>query len=52
MKTVLFRTDGGTVADVGTGHIHRSLLLAERLRDECRIVFTSLNLPGTNTVIP
>ena len=45
MKVVLFRTDGGAVAEVGTGHIYRSLLIADQLRDECRVIFSSMDKP-------
>lgn len=46
MKVVLFRTDGGAVAAVGTGHIYRCLLIAAQLRDACRVVFSSLDKPA------
>lgn|GEM_PF-3402072 len=46
MKVVLFRTDGGAVAEVGTGHIHRSLLVAGHLRDSYKVIFTSLDSPA------
>lgn len=45
MKVILFRADGGTVAEVGTGHIHRSLLIAGQLRDVCRVIFSSMDKP-------
>ena len=43
LKVVLFRTDGGAVADVGTGHIYRSLLIADQLRDACQVIFSSVD---------
>ncbi|MBI4550199.1 MAG: UDP-2,4-diacetamido-2,4,6-trideoxy-beta-L-altropyranose hydrolase, partial [Candidatus Omnitrophica bacterium] len=31
---ILFRCDGGSIPEIGTGHLVRCLLLADRLREE------------------
>ena len=46
MKTILFRVDGGIHQDIGTGHIARSILLANRLKERYKIEFISLNEDG------
>jgi spore coat polysaccharide biosynthesis predicted glycosyltransferase SpsG len=43
VKRILFRVDGGSARDIGTGHIARSLLIAGALRDRYSIVFASLD---------
>jgi spore coat polysaccharide biosynthesis predicted glycosyltransferase SpsG len=43
LKTVLFRVDGGSAKDVGTGHIFRSLLLAAQLKGRASLIFASLD---------
>ena len=40
-RRVLFRTEGGRVPEIGTGHIFRSLRLADALATDCDIVFVS-----------
>ena len=44
-KAVLFRVDGGSATDTGTGHIARCLLLAGRLRERHALCFASLDEP-------
>jgi len=43
VKTILFRVDGGNHQDIGTGHIARSILLANKLKERYKIEFISLN---------
>jgi len=52
MRRVMFRCDGGSIPEIGTGHVVRCLLLADRLRktNEFEVAFLMKDYDGVKYV--